>query len=85
MNERCAFCERVKAKYEYVAEENLKNKTFKIKRKKEYCECTVALITHYWFHGNKRNASRITDYRYMGKGYALNFCPVCGRKLKEKN
>ena len=83
MNERCAFCERVKAKYEYVAEENAKNKSSKIKHKKRHCECTVALITHYWAHGNKRNASRITDYRHMGKGYALNFCPVCGRKLKE--
>ena len=45
-------------------------------------ELVVAMVIKTWRKGRKQQASRITDYRYRGCGYALNFCPECGRRLK---
>lgn len=47
-------------------------------------EIVVALVVRQWCKGLKRQASRVVDYRFQGCGYALNFCPECGRPLKEK-
>lgn len=50
-----------------------------------YHEYSVAIVRRTWTKaGGKRNAGRVTDYRYKGCGYKLNYCPECGRKLKEK-
>ena len=47
-------------------------------------ELTVALVIHDWTkRQGKKNAARTTDYRYRGLGYKLNYCPECGKKLKE--
>ena len=47
-------------------------------------ECTVALVVRSWTkEKGKRNAGRITDYRNQGIGYTLNYCPECGRKIKQ--
>lgn len=45
-------------------------------------EIKVAMVIRHWRAGYKRQASRTTDYRSQGCGYALNFCPECGRALK---
>lgn len=49
-----------------------------------FYEYTVALVSHYWTkERGKENAGRTTDYRHKGLGYELNFCPECGKKIKE--
>ena len=45
-------------------------------------DITVAMVVRTYRRGYKRNASRTTDYRYQGCGYALNYCPECGKSLK---
>ena len=48
-------------------------------------EYTVAIVKRSWYKKNgKRSSSRTTDYRNRGLGYALNYCPECGRRLNEK-
>lgn len=44
-------------------------------------EYTVALVIHSYRKGHKAQAGRTTDYRRLGLGYKLNYCPECGRKL----
>ena len=68
MAETCKFCEA-------LAENKALSWSW-LKR-----EWTVALVCRSWAPGNKRHASRTTDYRYRGIGYKLNYCPECGRKL----
>lgn len=75
----CHFCEAYEAHF----------RVFKFKRdhsewyeaKLEH-EITVAMVIRSWLPGKKRNCGRITDYRYRGCGYALNYCPECGKSLK---
>lgn len=43
---------------------------------------SVAFVKRYKIDGRIQN-SRVTDYRYRGVGYALNFCPECGRSLRK--
>ena len=45
-------------------------------------EIVVALVVRKWRKGQKNHASRMTDYRYRGCGYKLNYCPECGRDLR---
>lgn len=48
-------------------------------------ELTAALVIHDWTkRQGKKNAARTTDYRYRGLGFKLNYCPECGKKLKEE-
>lgn len=82
-NNKCIFCEA------YRSEKSVND--FKRQHPEYYgdasylqFEITVAMVTRHWLPGYKRQASRVTDYRYQGCGYALNYCPECGRALKEK-
>jgi len=76
----CQFCEALQTSkqiHEFLAE-NSKDKELG----KYMAEYTVAIVRHTWYKKNgKRSGSRTTDYRNRGLGYALNFCPECGRKL----
>ena len=45
-------------------------------------EIKVAMVIRTWRPGYKRQAARETDYRNQGCGYALNYCPECGKRLK---
>ena len=48
-------------------------------------EITVALVEKTWTKSRgKRRAGRSTDYRRQGLGYALNYCPECGRKREKE-
>ncbi len=47
-------------------------------------DASVALVTWDWKKAHKRSASRTVSYRYRGLGYALNYCPECGRKIDLK-
>lgn len=82
MKDKCIFCE------EYRSHKAVND--FKRNHPEYYddgyllYEIKVAMVTRTWRPGYKRQASRVTDYRYRGCGYALNFCPECGRELKDK-
>ena len=48
-------------------------------------EYSVAIVKHSWYKKNgKRSGGRTTDYRYRGLGYALNYCPECGKRMEEE-
>ena len=79
----CKFCEAMKVKRqikkitEHQSPEELERYG---KRKTEYA---VAIVTWSWYSKTgKKNAIRTMDYRHMGLGYELNYCPECGRELK---
>lgn len=73
----CAFCEALQT---YKDIWMFDNEHFDTKIYREY---TVALVVRSWTKGNKRTAGRMTDYRYRGIGFKLNYCPECGRRLDE--
>jgi len=72
----CVFCEKLQT---YKSIRQFNNANFEPKLYDEY---NVALVVRSWTKGNKRMAGRMTDYRYRGIGFKLNFCPECGRKVK---
>ena len=48
-------------------------------------EYSAAIVKHSWYKKNgKRSGGITTDYRYRGLGYALNYCPECGKKMDEE-
>ena len=46
---------------------------------------SVAIVARSFVKGKKGARSTSTDYRYRGCGYALNFCPECGRSLTKNS
>ena len=47
-------------------------------------ELTVAIVERIWYQKQgKKRAGRTVHFRNQGIGYALNFCPECGRSLKK--
>ena len=46
---------------------------------------SVAIVSRLFFKDRKGAQGTSTDYRYRGCGYALNFCPECGRKLAKNS
>lgn len=46
---------------------------------------SVAIVSRIFRKGRKGSRGSSTDYRYRGCGYALNFCPECGRKLAKNS
>ena len=51
-------------------------------QEKIYEEYTVALVIRSFAKGKKATAGRVTEYRHMGIGYKLNYCPECGVNLR---
>ena len=46
-------------------------------------ELTVAIVERNWYQKRgKRSASRTIHFKNQGIGFALNFCPECGKRLK---
>lgn len=73
----CTFCEI------YNFQKDMRRQSNKESDVKIYNEYTVAMVIRSWTkEKGKRRASRTTDYRHLGIGYKLNFCPECGRCLK---
>ena len=77
----CSFCKRLEiAAFIADSEKRERRRTGQVKIYREY---TVAFVERTWTKAKgKRRAGRITDYRYRGIGYRLNYCPECGRKIK---
>lgn len=70
----CKFCETMQVHKNIDQMEA--NKDFK-------SEYTVAIVKRTWIPKlqSKRTASRSVGFKQNGKGFDLNFCPECGRKL----
>lgn len=49
-------------------------------------ELTIAVVERNWYQKkSKKSAERIVHYRNRGLGFALNYCPECGKKLRGKS
>lgn len=80
---RCKFCEAMKS-YKQIEEFTHEWNADTEKRLGKYMTVySVAIVKHSWYRKlGKKHAGRSTDYRYRGLGYALNYCPECGKSLK---
>lgn len=75
----CAFCEALRVQKSIIDFKNNHPEYYGEKWNEEY---SVALVIRTWPRGRPKRASgRITDYRYRGCGYKLNYCPTCGKKV----
>ena len=70
----CKFCESLKVT-KRINRYNNKDKKFKFKY-------SVAMVTRTFVKGRYGCSGRTVDYRHLGCGYELNYCPECGVKLK---
>lgn len=80
----CKFCEAMKENRQ-IEEFTRQHESQKdLERYGKYkTEYAVAIITRSWYSKTgKRNAGRTTDYRHMGLGYKLNYCPECGANMR---
>lgn len=82
MSDRCEFCESLQS-YRNIRE-FLDKERKQEHQEKIYEEYKVALVIRSWAKGKKSTAGRVTDYRYRGCGYNLNYCPECGAKMEVK-
>lgn len=82
----CMFCEAMKIKHEVADFMREKQSPEELEKYGEYkTEYAVAIITRSWYSkSGKKHATRTTDYMYTGLGYKLNYCPECGRKIKDE-
>lgn len=82
-NKKCIFCEEYRS---HKAVNDFKRGHPEFYGDESWLEYEIkaAMVIRHWRPGYKRQASMETDYRNHGCGYALNFCPECGRALKEK-
>lgn len=71
---KCPFCEMIEAQ-RFIEEHQGKPLGFQI-------ALSVALVSYVVINGHK--SGRTTDYMKGGKGYPLNYCPSCGKHLKNE-
>lgn len=45
---------------------------------------SAAIVTRTFVKGRSGPQGSSTDYRYRGCGYALNYCPECGKPMRGK-
>lgn len=78
----CKFCEAMKVNRQC---DEITQSPDEFPYGKRMSEYTVAIVKRHWYSKRgKRTASRTVDYRHMGLGYKLNYCPECGRKMGEQ-
>lgn len=76
---KCKFCQTLDDHKEYVEKFAKKDESPEIGKYR--IKFTAALVIHSWWTKVKNKNGRITDYMKNGRGYPLNYCPECGRKL----
>lgn len=80
MGMTCKFCEAMKVNRQCDKIDQSPNELTYGKYMSEY---TVAIVKRHWYSKKgKRTASRTVDYRHMGLGYKLNYCPECGADMR---
>ena len=72
-NRICPFCESVEDEKKFIKKYVMPD---------ERRILSVALVKHAMINGKRRG--RVTDYMKNGKGYPLNYCPVCGKRIDAK-
>ena len=71
---KCPFCEAI-ALQRFIEEHHSKPAGFGM-------ALSAALVSYAVVNGRK--CGRTTDYMKDGKGYPLNYCPSCGRRVKNE-
>lgn len=71
---KCPFCEAI-ALQRFIEERHSKPAGFGM-------ALSAALISYAVVNGRK--CGRTTDYMKDGKGYPLNYCPSCGKRVKNE-
>ena len=74
----CKFCEAMKVNRQC---DEIIQSPDELTYGKHMNEYTVAIVKRHYSKRGKRTASRTVDYRHMGLGYKLNYCPECGAKM----
>ena len=80
----CNFCKDLKVIEDRYKMTNDRQTYGEIEEYGEWMrELTVAIVERNWYQKKgKRSAGRIIHYKNQGIGFALNFCPECGRRLR---
>lgn len=71
---KCPFCEAI-ALQRFIEEHHSKPAGFGM-------ALSAALVSYAVVNGRK--CGRTTDYMKDGKGYPLNYCPSCGKRVKNE-
>lgn len=71
---QCPFCEAI-ALQRFIEEHHSKPAGFGM-------ALSAALVSYAVVNGRK--CGRTTDYMKDGKGYPLNYCPSCGKRVKNE-
>lgn len=80
---KCSFCSAMEQYREiYATSKSLTTEKDKAIFGEYMTEYSVAIVRRSWYKKlGKRSGGRTTDYRYRGLGYALNYCPECGKRM----
>ena len=80
---RCTFCGRLD---EWREMNKLMRQDAREAGRGDYRhEYKVVLVIRSWHADRpKRRAGRTVDFRNMGIGFELNYCPECGRYLRRR-
>lgn len=73
-DKKCPFCEAI-ALQRFIEEHHSKPAGFGM-------ALSAALVSYAVVNGRK--CGRTTDYMKDGKGYPLNYCPSCGKRVKNE-
>lgn len=79
----CKFCEAMQTNRQVEEISRSWSTEDELKQYGRYMvDYSVAIVKRSWYRKKgKRSASRTTEYRYRGLGFALNYCPECGKKV----
>ena len=79
----CKFCEAMQANRQVEEISRSWSTEDELKQYGKYMvDYSVAIVKRSWYRKKgKRSAFRTIEYRYRGLGFALNYCPECGKKV----
>lgn len=79
----CKFCETMQTNYQCDAICKSWSTEDELSKYGAYMhEYSVAIVKRSWYRKmGKKHSGRTVEFRYRGLGFALNYCPECGRKL----
>ena len=79
----CKFCEAMQTNRQVEEISRSWSTEDELKQYGRYMvDYSVAIVKRSWYRKKgKWSAFRTTEYRYRGLGFALNYCPECGKKV----
>ena len=80
----CRFCEAMKANRQCYEISRSWATDYELEEYGKYMtEYSVAIVKRSWYQKKgKKSAGRSVEFRYRGLGFALNYCPECGKKVQ---